>query len=174
MSILERDGILRALRNAEVFLGCLDVEEVMKLLGRLGNQITLSEIDGRIGPSVWKCISEQFGIYRKFGIVPERRVSSKMPIEEAILLIATFLVSTTLKDCSILIAARQVDSSLETEVQPCVVEIPHANGKQHWMYDVKLIDLDPKPARRFPHYSEMDHKILSACEAAAVGRICFL
>ena len=165
---------MRALRNAEVFLGRLDVEEVMRLLGLLDNHITLSEIDDGIGPSVWKRISEQFGIYRKFGIVPERSVSSTMPMEEVILLIATFLVSTTLKDCSILVAARQVDSSLETEVLNSIVEISRTGGKQYWMYDVKLIDLDPKPARRFPHYSEMDRKILSACEAAAVGRICSL
>ncbi|XP_033647264.1 inositol-pentakisphosphate 2-kinase-like [Asterias rubens] len=77
---------------------------------------------------------------------------SNVSIKDAVQLIREFLITRTVKDCSIMVAAQLVDENYDGGAL-CM-----PNGKSY-LHSAVVIDLDPKPSSRIPTYERTDRKI---------------
>ncbi|XP_064633413.1 inositol-pentakisphosphate 2-kinase-like [Lineus longissimus] len=72
-----------------------------------------------------------------------------------------YMVSATLKDCSILVAVQRVDPGEKLNNNNVVLE---RNGK-YYRFSVTIIDLDIKPPEKVPDHYKLEQTILSIIES---------
>ena len=72
--------------------------------------------------------------------------------------ICQFLVAATFKDCSIMITFCEIERTFPSTSK----HIIKSNNGKHYMYQIKLIDLDPRSILNMSYYYSLDQNILSA------------
>eukprot|EP01029_Cantina_marsupialis_P001936 TRINITY_DN11759_c0_g1_i1.p1 TRINITY_DN11759_c0_g1~~TRINITY_DN11759_c0_g1_i1.p1 ORF type:complete len:419 (-),score=101.73 TRINITY_DN11759_c0_g1_i1:142-1398(-) len=148
--------ILEKIRSAQL-LDCWDVEGVIRVFNVLKEDGGLPE-----GLCHWGNIdAPEFD-----GACPED--VSVLSNEVKIATLNRFLLSATLKDCSVMITINPVID----ESRPCMDSgvwrvTSDISGK---LYDVKatIIDMDPKPYEKIPYYFNLDQKIVNKYVEAGV------
>ncbi|KAJ3339127.1 Inositol-pentakisphosphate 2-kinase [Gonapodya sp. JEL0774] len=123
-----------------------------------------------------------------------------LPLEDKLQLIREFMVSATLKDCTLLVtlgrstdgSSREEGSSVPptatlpgtqaSEILEClevqrvrqlnlISGTPSQGGDVNFTYKMTFVDTDPKPTSRIPHYYRLDRDIVE--NAALFGLECF-
>jgi len=78
---------------------------------------------------------------------------------EAVGYIRDFMISTTTKDCSIMITIANV--TLESEINTSTLNtVTDTVSKNIYVYKISVIDLDPKPLLNLPYYYDLDQKLV--------------
>ncbi|PPD79531.1 hypothetical protein GOBAR_DD23556 [Gossypium barbadense] len=89
-----------------------------------------------------------------------------IPLEESLKIVKDYLISATVKDCSLMISFRpMVDGDVLSESSHSTVYL--GSTKQVFEYKVYFIDLDLKPLKKMEDYYKLDKKIVNCyCQMA--------
>ena len=88
---------------------------------------------------------------------------------ESISQIQNFLVASTIKDCSIMITFKECSVTQRGSELPVVYD---SITERSYSYQMKLVDLDPRPHNIIPHYFELDHSIVRNYIMETKGKNC--
>ncbi|CAG8768639.1 22270_t:CDS:2, partial [Cetraspora pellucida] len=160
--ILEEQILFKRLKKLQKTLDELDIEGIYKLFLKLQSNLHEPTIEE------WQLIMKEY----------ERRIKSpdspdalNLSMDDAQMRqrIYEFLMSTTLKDCSIIFTFQRSFFNYETKVPHDISQIfeeqvkfiPFPNDKDFLKYKVNVIDLDPKSVTKIPYYYELDAMIVN-------------
>ncbi|CAG8773703.1 25535_t:CDS:2 [Dentiscutata erythropus] len=159
-TILEEQNLFKRLKQLQKTLDELDIEGIYKLF--------LEQQSGLHDPTIeeWQLIAKEYEKRIKSPGVPHLSMDGAQMRQR----IYEFLMSTTLKDCSIIFTFQKSYFNDETKVvdgtglffKEKVKFIPFSNDdKIYFKYKVNVIDLDPKPVAKIPYYYELDAMIVN-------------
>ncbi|KAL1914685.1 uncharacterized protein VTP21DRAFT_8096 [Calcarisporiella thermophila] len=166
VSILLQEGILPRLKHLQSSLDPLGVEAIASLYARHSfsslPEPTLDE---------WRHTIAQY--IERGKTARTLATLDQIEEEEAKAWVREFLLAATIKDCSIMIAIRGATDAKENpkDAQQLFPDnVRHLSwqptsthlAKTHFVYKVRVLDLDPKPWSRVPYYLEQDRKIVGA------------
>ncbi|CAG8459335.1 6208_t:CDS:2 [Paraglomus occultum] len=101
-----------------------------------------------------------------------------MTLDEQRQLLYEFLLSTTLKDCSVMFSFRKPDDNSDSTLSGSlfnsddVKRLEVGNFLDHVEYRAKLLDLDPKPVTKLPYYFNLDTEIVKCYQKRELPREC--
>ncbi|XP_033106076.1 inositol-pentakisphosphate 2-kinase-like [Anneissia japonica] len=81
--------------------------------------------------------------------------SIESTLDYAVQKIREFLIAATTKDCSIMLTLQQASA---TQMEESIPSISSRNGSR-FLYQCRIVDLDPKPSTRIPMYDRLDQDI---------------
>lgn len=151
--------LFKRLKQLQKTLDELDIEGIYKLFLEQRSNLhdpTLEE---------WQLIVKEYEQRIKSPDVPHLSMDGAQMRQR----IYEFLMSTTLKDCSIIFTFQKSRFSDETKVadgtslffKEKVKFIPFSSDKIYFKYKVNVIDLDPKSVTKIPYYYDLDAMIVN-------------
>ncbi|RUS26687.1 hypothetical protein BC938DRAFT_484260 [Jimgerdemannia flammicorona] len=190
--ILLREALLQRLKHLQRTLDALDVEGAYALYVRLVKEgIEIKEPDMGEWREVVRQYEERMRLEGRFEsahlvwyvsipLVAGSHRSLPLPdpadstFDPAMALhhLREFLLSVTLKDCSIMIALGRSDSVLDPGVVVIPEELDVARPGRAFVYTMRTIDLDPKPTRNISHYRKLDERIVECFVRGEEGKRC--
>jgi inositol-pentakisphosphate 2-kinase len=116
---------------------------------------------------------DTFPALSSVGALPHREPPTELPQtkEDQMELVLRYMVSATLKDCSVMISLRTTTAmpvelctnpSLTVELSGSQRTVVH--DLPGWEYSLAAVDLDPKPIEKMPMYFEKDQKFAKSFE----------
>ncbi|RIB04632.1 inositol-pentakisphosphate 2-kinase [Gigaspora rosea] len=158
-TILEEQILFKRLKQLQKTLDELDIEGIYKLF--------LEQRSNLHDPTIeeWQLIVKEYEQRIKSPSVPHLSMDGAQMRQR----IYEFLMSTTLKDCSIIFTFQKSRFSDETKVaddtslffKEKVKFIPFSSDKIYFKYKVNVIDLDPKSVTKIPYYYDLDAMIVN-------------
>ncbi|KAI9303313.1 inositol-pentakisphosphate 2-kinase [Cunninghamella echinulata] len=169
VTILLKDPILQRLKQLQRSLDALDIEGIFPIYQKYTNedsndiQSTCYDID------FWRSILENFLIR----LTNNSETVNPSLVDHDIQRIYEYLLSMTLKDCSIMISispttttatatdnGKNNNNSLENKIITINSDEHDHQGYHYFNYDIKLVDVDMKKWNKIPYWFELDRQII--------------
>lgn len=96
------------------------------------------------------------------------RVVCEMPAMVAARVVADFMVASVVKDCSIMVSMSRVQENSPLVHEHNVTLMPDGT---RWVYNVSVVDLEPKPLAKLAGWAARDRAALSKRAAGPLGSI---
>ncbi|ORX89322.1 DUF941-domain-containing protein [Basidiobolus meristosporus CBS 931.73] len=154
---LLHDGIMRKLKKLQSTLDEADIEGIFPIYKSLSEE---EQYELRVSPLEWEATVKRY-MYRMNGKIKLHDLQS-LSKEEKFQKIREFMISTTLKDCSVMLTL------MSSKFMPA--EKRHLTdgvfssfeiGDDQFFQKVGLVDLDPKAVSKIPHYYKLDQEIVA-------------
>eukprot|EP01134_Creolimax_fragrantissima_P002856 CFRG2856T1 len=149
-----------------------DVEGYYKMYQAMKHEDPQVNVDGQWSSASWIAAKDSakktiFEMNSETHVPITEKTWSKLSKSDKKAKMREFLISTTLKDCSVMITFQRIES--DEKPPNCVKDMANNTTYQ---YNVAIIDTDPKFFVNIPHYWETDQEIVDTFIATGSTRKC--
>jgi len=139
-------GILKVIKSLQM-LDSLDIEGIISIYNSiLRDKPEVFNTLSNFKSESWRDAAD----YLTNGYLSEKKIDSD------VMDICKYLISSTFKDCSIIITFQRNSNSTKKENN-----VYHDGLKCFYEYQIKLIDVDPRHVSNIPYYFQVDREIVS-------------
>ncbi|KAI9359310.1 inositol-pentakisphosphate 2-kinase-domain-containing protein [Zopfochytrium polystomum] len=154
VKILKREPILEKLRHHQRRLDRYDIETIHQWYGSLSSE---TEVLRPLVPREWEeVLSSYLRSESSRGNIESVGQPEHVTTADKIRGIYEFLVSSSLKDCSIIVTVRRRNEPISTGENNSAAIV---YGESQYEYKIHVVDVDLKPLDKIPSYFEKDRKI---------------
>ncbi|CAG8550023.1 314_t:CDS:2 [Paraglomus brasilianum] len=172
-AIVNEQGLFQRLRSLQKSLDSLDIEGIYLLDLIQQGQLLEPNLEE------WKKTVEVY-LKRMEETAAGPLVLKDMTLDEQRQSLYEYLLSATLKDCSIMFSFQKPDDNCDRTLSGSlfnhsddVKRLEIGNILDYVEYRVKLLDLDPKSVTKLPYYYDLDTEIVKCYQKRELHRECY-